>query len=226
MRVSPLVLPLAGLLAGGLACGPRTAQDRDREVAKATELVEEGGNSPFEGRLSFKSPESMAVQEVPYVPAKEAEVQLWNAWQRYRGQWTLRLTIGPKPTAKADPRNPMALDIENNGGMGRDFSRNLQRLMFEMKGFIRLRASDGREIEPTLVEFQRGFGMGRDRTFLLVFPKVHEGKSTQPPFEVRVREFGQGLGLLRFEVAKGPKEMSWRGLKALWKRTAKVEQGK
>ena len=223
MRISPLCLALLGLL---VACGPRSAMERDLEVGKATELVEEGGISPFEGRLSFRSPEAMAIQEVPFAPTSEAEKQLWNAWQRYRGQWTLRLTIGPKPGAKVDPQNPLALDIENNGGQWGDHARNLQRLLFEMKGFIRIHTPDGREIEPSIVEFQRGFGMGRDRSFLLVVSKHQSGKPLLPPFEVRVREFGQGLGLLRFEIHEAPSELSWRRLKRLWKVTGEAEKEK
>ncbi len=222
LRPSIRVL-LGGLLAGSLACGPRSARERERQVAEATELVEEGGTSPFEGRLAFRAAEAMAIQEVPYAPTKEAQAQLWNAYQRYRGQWTLRLTVGPKASAKTDPQNPMALDIENNGGMWHDFSRNLQRLMFEMKAFIRLRTKDGREIEPSLVEYQRTFGMGRDRTFLLVFPKVQEGRAVAPPFEVRVREFGQGTGLMNFDVKGVPSEMGWWRLKRLWKASALAE---
>lgn len=213
------------ILASCLACGPKASWERERDIAKATEIVEEGGTSPFEGRLSFKSAEAMAIQEVAYAPTKEAEAQLWNAYRRYRGQWTLQLTMGPKASAKVEPGNPLALDIENNGGMWHDHSRNLNRLMFEMREFIRMKTPDGHEIEPSLVEFQRSFGMGRDRCFLMVFPKAQEGKAITPPFEVRVREFGQGTGLMTFEVKDAPSELSWWRLKRLWKATAKAEQG-
>lgn len=224
-RRHPFIPPLliGGLLAGSLACGPKAAAEREREVAKATVIVEEGGASPFEGRLFFKSAEAMAIQEVPYAPTQEAETALWNAYARFRSQWTLQLTVGPKPSVPVTTLNAHDLDIENNGGMWRNFSRNLNRLMFEMKGFIRLRTKEGREIEPALVEYQRTFGLGRDRSFILVFPKVEEGKAVPAPFQVRVREFGQGTGLMTFDVKQGPSEMSWWRLKRLWKATARAE---
>ncbi len=211
LRAGVLALPLL------LACGPKSAGEASRQVQKETELVEEGGVSPFLARLSFMSPEAMAVQEVPYGEDSAAWNRLQAALKRYRGQWTLRLSIGPKPTAKADPQRPLALDIENNGGQWGDHSRNLQRLMFEMGAYVRLLRPDGTEIEPTLVEFQRSFGMGRDRTFLVVFPGTHQGKALAPPFVVKVGEFGQGMGILRFRVTKAPGFLSDRQVRSMWK---------
>ncbi len=214
---------LAGTLAGMTACGPKTALDRDRQVVRATEVVEDGGVSPFEARLAFKAPEAMAIQEAAYNPGKDAEIRLWNALKRYESQWTLTLTVGPRASVNPDPLNPLALDIENNGGVWHDRRRNLDRLMFEMKPFIVLKTRGGQDIEPILVEYQRSFGMGKDRSFLLVFPKGQQGKPVAPPFEVRVREFGQGLGLLRFEMKDAPGEMAWWRVKRLWKASAKAE---
>ncbi len=205
-------------LLGVLACGPHTAMERAGDIAKATEVVDSGGSHTLEGRLSFRSAEAMAIQEVPYQPG--AEGALLKAYQRYQGQWTFLLTVGPRATTKPDPQNPLAYDIENNGGVWGDHSRNLQRLMFEMGDFIHLKTPAGAEVKPVLVEFQRTFGMGLDRSFLVIFPKTWEGKPLKPPFDVRVHEFGQGLGLLEFHVAKGPSEMGpWR-LKRHWKASA------
>lgn len=221
MRSTALHAGLMCLLLGTLACGPRTAMERERQVSKATEQVEEGGVSPFQARLSFRAPETMAIQEVPYAEGKDAEARLWNAVHRYRAQWTMALTIEPKPNAKPDPQHPLALDIENNGGMWGDYSRNLNRVMFEMGGYIRLRTKDGQEVEPVLVEFQRSFGMGQSRTFLLVFPKISNGKPVVPPFEVQLREFGQGLGVIKFTVDSSPSEFAFWRLKRLWKTSAR-----
>lgn len=200
-----------------LACGPKSVQDEERRVEAATEMVEDGGVSPFQARLAFKSPEAMAVQEAMAVPGAEGESRLQGAYQRYQGQWTFLLSFSPKPGARQDPQRPLALDIENNGGMWHDYDRNLQRLMFEMGGFIRLRTPDGKEIEPALVEFQRSFGMGLDRSFVVVFPKQRDGQAIRPPFQIQVRDFGQGTGRLEFDIKGAPGTMSLWRLKRLWK---------
>lgn len=212
-----LGLCLGAALGLGLGCGPRTAAAREEAVQHATELVMDGGLSPFQGRLAFKAPEAMAIQEVPFWPDADSAQHLEEALNRYRGQWTLQLTIGPKASAKVDPSRPLDLDIENNGGMWGDRSRNLRRLTFEMQAFIRLRLANGKELEPVLVEFQRNFGMGLNRSFVIVFPKSHEGKPIQPPFQLRVAEFGQGTGTFVFDVTHAPDEMALWRVKQLWK---------
>lgn len=199
-----------------VVCGPRSASERERSVLSATEVVEVGAG-PLEGRLSIKAPESMAIQEVPFSPDPGMEKRFEEALARYRNQWTFQLSIGPKPGAKAEGSNRFALDIENNGGMWGDHSRNLRRLMFEMGAFIRLRLPDGTELEPTLVEFQRSFGMGLDRSFVMVFPRRHQGRDIRPPFEIRVKEFGQGMGTLGFRVKTVPDEMARGQALRLWK---------
>lgn len=205
------------LVSFGVSCGPRSATEAALETQKRTELLVEGGASPFQASLSFMSPEAMAIQEVPYRAGKAAWNDLQRALSRYRNQWTMRLSIGPKPGAKLDSKNPLALDIENNGGQWGDHSRNLQRLIFEMGPFIRIVLPDGKEIEPLLVEFQRSFGMGRDRSFLIIFPARYEGKSLSPPFRLRIAEFGQGMGTLQFEVKKQPDNLPDWQVKRLWK---------
>jgi hypothetical protein len=95
--------------------------------------------------------------------------------------------------------------------------------MFEMGAFIRLRLPDGKEVEPTLVEFQRSYGMGRDRSFVMVFPKSIDGKAVKPPFEVRVKEFGQGTGTLLFPVEAVPDEMAFWRVQQMWKASATRE---
>jgi len=215
MRFTSLILILTLVC---ISCGPRSAAEAAREMEKQTELVIEGGASPFQATLSFLSPEVMAIQEVPYQQDEAAWVVLQRTVSRYRNQMTLRLSIGPKQEARLDPRQPFALDIENNGGQWNDHGRNLQRLMFEMGPFIRLVSPDGKEIEPRLVEFQRSFGIGRERSFLLVFPVEYEGKPLFPPFELRVMEFGQGMGLLRFQIKKTPSGMTDREIRRLWVR--------
>jgi hypothetical protein len=216
--VTKRVLAIAAVtLALGLGCGPRTAREAAQTAEQSTELVDDGGASPFQARLSFMSPEALAIQEVPYREDKLAWEELQKALHRYRNQWTMRLSIGPKPTVKPDPQRPLALDIENNGGQWGDHGRNLQRLMFEMVPFIRLVLPDGKEIEPSLVEFQRSFGMGKDRSFLLVFTKISDGKTLKPPFRVQVREFGQGTGTMVFEVKQVPTEAETWQVKRMWK---------
>lgn len=218
------LLPIAAFAGLGLACGPRTGAELDRQVQASTRMVEEGGATPLQAELSFKSPEAMAIQEVPYEEGKTAETRLWNAYQHYQRQWTMRLAIEPKASARVDPQHPLAMDIENNGGMWGDFARNLNRLMFEMGGFIRLKTADGKEWEPSLVEYQRSFGMGKARSFLLIFPKKGNGQAIAPPFEVVVKEFGQGMGTIRFQVKEAPTLMSWWRLKQVWKSAAKAEK--
>lgn len=203
----------------GLACGYRSAAQLESATEARGAAQDEGGASPFEARIAFKSPEAMAIQEVPFGPGV-GEDRLQQALARYRNQWTLQLTIGPKPGRKPDPADPFALDIENNGGQWRDRSRNLQRIMFEMGSFIRLQLKDGTEVEPLLVEYQRSFGMGLDRDFLMVFPKVSRQKPVAPPFTVVVREFGQGTGTMRFDMGRPPAEMAFWRVKQLWQRSA------
>lgn len=215
VSISVLGLGLAVLV----GCGPKNAMEASRNAETQTEVCVEGGVSPFQARLSLMSPEAMAIQEVPYGSDPKIAGQLEAVVARYRRQWTFRLTIGPKPGAKSNPERPFALDIENNGGMWGDHSRNLNRLMFEMGPLIRLVLPDGKEVEPSIVEFQRAFGMGLDRSWLLVFPVEREGKALSPPLHVRVKEFGQGTGTLDFEVRKAPPRYAAGRLKSLWKQS-------
>jgi|GEM_PF-3764263 len=203
------------LLLVGISCGRSSGANYERDVLKQTEVVDAGSASPLRGRLSFRAPEAMAIQEVPFDPA--GETRLKEALARYRRQWTFNLAIGPKADVKVDPARPLQYDIENNGGMWGDFKRNQDRLMFEMSGFIRLRTKEGKDIEPALVEFQRSFGMGMDRSFIIVFPKTYEGRNIAPPFEILVREFGQGIGTMHFPVKEAPAELPLWRVKRLWK---------
>lgn len=215
MRISHLFLVLVAGLA--MACGAGSVAALEQDVQRESAVLEDGGVSPFQASLSFKSPEASAIQEVPFQADPEARRRFESALSRYRNEWMLLLTIGPRPGTHSDPLRPLALDIENNGGMWGDHERNLKRLMFEMGDFIRLRTSEGKEVEPSLVEFQRAFGMGKDRQFLIVFPRVFEGKPLAPPFDVVVKEFGQGTGTLRFAMKRGPSSMAlWRA-RRLWK---------
>lgn len=200
-----------------IACGARDATEVARQIDRATEVVVEGGATPFQARLSFMSPEGMAIQEVPYRDGDQAWGEVRQSLSRYRNQWAFRLTLGPKPGTSVDPNRPFALDIENNGGQWGDHGRNLQRLMFEMNGFIRLVLPDGKEIEPRMVEFQRSFGMGRDRSFMVIFPKQFEGHPLKPPFIVRVAEFGQGTGTMEFSVRRSPAEQGESAFRRTWK---------
>ena len=168
----------------------------------------------------------MAIQEVSFSPDPEAERRLIAALERYRNQWTLQLTIGPRAGKKADPQNPLGLDIENNGGMWRDHERNLRRLLFEMKDFIRMKLPSGEEVEPALVEYERSFGVGLDRRFLLVFPAVHKGRPIKAPFEIVVREFGQGMGTLRFPMTRTPESVARWKVKKLWQSNSKPKEGR
>jgi hypothetical protein len=216
-------LMLALILGMCEACGSKSATALDQEVRSSTEVVEEGGVSPFVGRLSFRSPEAMAAQEVPFAPGREDAFE--KALTRYRRQWTFLLTVGPKPNAKPDPSNPLRLDIENNGGMWGDHARNLQRLMFEMGEFIRLKTPSGEEVEPSLVAFERSFGMGLDRQFLIVFPQVYRAKPLRPPFEVVVKEFGQGTGTFNFPVQQEPGALARWKVQRMWKRSSPKNEG-
>ncbi|WP_306591272.1 hypothetical protein [Geothrix sp. 21YS21S-4] len=166
----------------------------------------------------------MAIQLVPFAEGTQAERELEEALERLRRQWTFQLVIGPKRTTGLTEQERLSVDIENNGGMWGDHARNLQRVLFEMDGFIRLRLSGGKEVPPLEVAYQRSFGMGLDRRFFLVFPKVFEGRPVQPPFEVIVREFGQGMGMLRFQMEQAPPVLAaWR-IKRLWKQSAQKDK--
>jgi thymidylate synthase ThyX len=168
----------------GLACGSRTAKELDLKTQEQTEAKVEGGGSFLEASLSLRSPEALAIQDVPYDQDPKSWQHLQDSVRHYRKQWTFTLVVGPKPGANVDPRNPLALDIENNGGAWRDHGRNLRRLMFEMRDYVRLVLPDGTE--------------------------------THPPFKVKVREFGQGMGTLEFPVTTRPRELDDSVIKKMW----------
>lgn len=207
-----------------ISCGSRTAMEREREVITQTRVDEDGGTTSLRASLFFKSDEAMAIQQVPYSDGPEAARNLEAALHQFQKQWTMQLTIGPKNAAGLSELERLSLDIENNGGMWRDHARNLQRVLFEMGDFIHLKLPGGTEIPPLAVEYQRSFGMGLDRHFILIFPKEFQGKPVQPPFEVVVREFGQGMGTLRFQVQKTPGRLAFWRVKRLWKQSSPIEK--
>jgi hypothetical protein len=213
MRLSGFIATLALGLCG--ACGDASLSDLNRDALETTEIVQDGGISPFVGRLSFKSAEAMAIQEVPYASGKEEALK--RALVRYRHQWTFLFVIGLKNNIKLNLDDPIRYDIENNGGMWGNRARNIQRLMFEMKDFIRLKMPSGEEVEPSLVEFERSFGVGQERSFLIVFPRMSGPKNFRPPFEVVVKEFGQGTGTFHFPIKREPSELAWWKIRRAWK---------
>lgn len=91
-----------------------------------------------------------------------------------------------------------------------NYSEWLQKLMFRLKEQFFLRTKSGEEIPLDAYHLDRTYGMTKDRTLLLMFPAVFNNREllseNSSPVELVLKEFGLGVGRLKFEFdAAAPK---------------------
>lgn len=84
-----------------------------------------------------------------------------------------------------------------------EYSKWLEKLLFDLKKTIKIESSDGMEIPLTLYHFDRTFEMQRDRSFLLAFSKTFNEKTIDVEnnewIKIKIKEFGLKTGSLSFK---------------------------
>lgn len=125
---------------------------------------------------------------------REAQITLNNERESYQKSIYLSLTIGYN-----DPNRDIVFQHMGNGPGG--YSKWLQTLMFGLKDHVYLSSSSVDEVPLSTYHMDRTYGLSKNRTLLLVFPRDFNNESLdEGDLALVLREFGLGVGVLRFDL--------------------------
>ena len=111
-----------------------------------------------------------------------------------------------------DPKRDIEYD-KMREGFG-EYSQWMQKLVFQMKEYIYLETAATGEVPLALYDMQRTFGITKDRTFLLVFPRKFNEQdiASEQNKEIMlwIKEFGLQTGSINMDFDLPFKQVSYR----------------